>query len=217
MARQAARQVPLTGAPRGFLGQAHRLAYKGLGERERAIERFHRHGSPVEDGPTKPIALLPNPGRVLGGDLRLEPQTKHHLVELRVRPDGLGQELVGRDDRRPGERLGSHGASLPLPVFLILGHEIVLRLARQWEPAGAKLLLVEQPRFLERLDVGEIAQRVEAETRQEALRRELGVGRAGLGTPRARGDDVPADRLPDHLAEFAPGRSGLLYGARPTP
>ena len=53
-----------------------------------------------------------------------------------------------------------------------------------------QLVLVQQPRLLELLDVGQVTQRVEPELRQESFRGDECVGRPGLRAARTGGDQV---------------------------
>lgn len=62
---------------------------------------------------------------------------------------------------------------------------------RTWhDVACQQLLLAKQSRILQRLEVGQVAQRIEAEMRKECPRRHIGVGRTWLWAARTKGTAV---------------------------
>jgi hypothetical protein len=66
--------------------------------------------------------------------------------------------------------------------------------------AGQQLFLAEQTSVLERLEVGQIAQRVEPELEQEFFRGDIGVGRARRRAARAGRDQAGAAQIADQVA-----------------
>ena len=73
------------------------------------------------------------------------------------------------------------------PIWIIA---VVADLHLVLETSSRQLVLGEEPRLLEFLEVGQVAQRVEPELRQESFRGDECVGRARLRAARTGGDQV---------------------------
>jgi hypothetical protein len=76
-----------------------------------------------------------------------------------------------------------------------------LAVGKVWhDVAGQQLLVRQQPGILKRLEIRQVAQRVETELQQECFRGDVGVGRAGRRAARSRGDQACAAQMADQVA-----------------
>ena len=125
-------------------------------------------------------------------------------AEVRWRPIGvwLHQSLIATfhlsepdiDDPPFGPARLIYSSRLALPVYRGLALEPWRDGARQ------QFVLAEQAGVFERLYVGQIAQRVETEMRQQLLRRDIAAWRAGLRAAGARGDEPQSAQMADRVA-----------------